>query len=66
MSSTYSLVCDDCKVKYWAGQSSKSERTYSHKKTDKFLFDHVGHNIRLIGDLWDDEKSESYEEIETI
>lgn len=57
MSDTYSLVCDGCKKKFWAGQR---DYLYSIEKTSKFLHDHQGHALRFLNDLADDEKSQDY------
>ena len=61
MSATYSLVCDKCKQKYWAGQS---DYIYSSEKTFRFLYDHLGHNIRFTCDQFDDESTDDYEDVE--
>lgn len=61
MSMTYSFVCDDCKIKCWAGQS---EYIYKYDYIAKFLHNHQGHNLRFINDLSEDDKSLSYEDCE--
>lgn len=63
MSATYSLVCDECKVMYWAGQG---ESLYSQEKTAEFLYEHQGHPLRFVNDLVDDEAlgTTGYKEIE--
>ncbi len=63
MSTTYSIVCDDCKVTYWCGQS---DYFYSPDKLMRFMKEHCGHNIRFLNDLAtdDDEKSIGYEDWE--
>jgi len=60
MSTTYSLVCDTCKKKYWAGQG---DYLYKKKHVAKFLYDHSHHQIRFINDLADDEQSDQYTDI---
>ena len=59
MSTTYSLVCDTCAVSLWAGQSN---RIYPDA-AEEFLYQHIGHEIRFLCDLMEDEKSEDYDEI---
>lgn len=59
MSTTYSLVCDECKVKQWIGQSGY---LYCVVQVQDFLNDHVGHAIRYVCDLVDDESIEGYKE----
>ena len=62
MSITYSFVCDDCKVKCWAGQSTY---IYGYDYIANFLYDHIGHKIRFLNDHHDDELSEDYIEVDT-
>lgn len=52
MSTTYSLVCDDCKLSYWASQQScgGDPRWYDLEAVGRFLFAHAGHKIRNISD----------------
>jgi hypothetical protein len=67
MSMTYTLVCDDCKVSYWAGQSHAREGShylYSPELVGGFLFAHQGHALRYINDMNDDERSLDYREYE--
>lgn len=59
MSTTYSLVCDDCKESHWCGQSNY---IYDIEKTTKFLHNHVGHRIRFVNDLVDDDSTVEYKE----
>lgn len=61
MSTTYSFVCDDCKEKVWAGQSTF---IYKYDYIANFLHNHIGHNLRFLNDHVDDVKSESYKEID--
>jgi hypothetical protein len=61
MSTTYNLVCHDCKQKYWSGQTNY---TYSKDNTDKFLFAHAHHRIEFVDDLLERKDIESYEDIE--
>jgi len=60
MSTTYSFVCDDCKIQCWCGQSGY---IYKYKYIAKFLNDHLNHRLRYLPDGTGDE-SEDYEEIE--
>jgi len=62
MSRTYSLVCDDCKVEYWCGQSL---HIYSAEKTAAFLHEHEGHKLRFV-DNCNDESIEGYSDFELI
>lgn len=57
MSTTYNLVCDDCKVQYWAGQH---DRIYYQKDLDEFLFFHIGCRLRFLSDLSEDKMSQNY------
>ncbi len=63
MSTTYSFVCDDCKVIHWSGQRS-GERSwiYGNHGVAEFLYDHVGCKLRFLNDDIDDEKLDCYEE----
>jgi hypothetical protein len=57
MSLTYELVCDDCKVHYWAGQGHArkgSHYLYSLELVGKFLEEHQGHRLRYVLDGTDD------------
>ncbi len=66
MSTTYSLVCDDCKVKYWAGQRSMhSASLYDDDKVAAFLFAHSDHAIRFHNDHVDDERLYEYKDCES-
>lgn len=47
MSRTYNIICDDCKSMYWAGES---KRIYYSLALDTFLYLHVGHRLRFVGD----------------
>ena len=62
MSQTYSLVCDDCKVEYWCGQSL---HIYSKEKTSDFLHAHQGHCLRFVNNC-KDETIENYLDFETL
>lgn len=66
MSTTYTLVCDDCKVKYWAGQSSGCcpNTLYSEEKVAAFLYGHCGHQLRFLCDHVDDDQSLHYRDVE--
>lgn len=60
MTTTYTLVCDDCGAKHWAGQS---RRLYD--SAARFLLDHIGHRVRfLIDDDWGDDPADKYADIE--
>jgi hypothetical protein len=59
MSTTYSIVCDECKVRCWVGQNGY---IYKYKYIDDFLKEHIGHQLRYLCDLSDDEQSELYED----
>ena len=62
MSTTYSLCCDKCKVRLWAGQSSCGNQSlYEMEPIQRFLFDHVGHPLRFTVD-GADEATDSYKE----
>lgn len=50
MSTTYSLVCDDCKLKAWAGQGGTF---YDPDGVCGFMHEHQGHRLRLLNDLVD-------------
>ncbi len=60
MSATFSFVCDDCKKSCWAGQNTY---IYKYDYVADFLHDHLGHRLRFINDLVDDEKAEDYDEV---
>jgi hypothetical protein len=51
MSNTYSIVCDECKVAYWCGQS---DYIYCKEKMAEFLHEHLGHTLRFVIDCGDD------------
>ena len=59
MSVTYSFVCDDCKIRCWAGQS---QYIYGYNYISKFLHNHIDHNLRFINDHVFDERSDYYED----
>ena len=59
MSTTYSFACDDCKKTVWAGQS---RYIYSDKSVILFLNKHIGHNLRFLNDLVEDDRAIEYEE----
>lgn len=61
MSTTYSFVCDKCKQKVWAGQSTY---IYQYDYIARFLHEHLGHNIRFLSDHATDE-SEDYEDVDS-
>lgn len=52
MSTTSSLVCDDCKLKVWVGQSGAF---YDPDGVCNFMHEHQGHSLRLLNDLVDDD-----------
>jgi len=65
MSTTYTLVCDGCKVKYWAGQGHErqgSHRLYDSALVGAFMLEHAGHCLRYLNDLADDERQMEYAE----
>lgn len=48
MSSTYEIMCKDCKQHYWCGQSSQGNgRLYSAEKMYVFLHRHMGHSLEF-------------------
>lgn len=51
MSRTFALVCHDCAVAYWAGQSSKAGclggYIYTSLDLDAFLFGHKNHRLEF-------------------
>lgn len=59
MSTTYSIVCDECKTTYWCGQS---DYLYDPELLMKYLKEHQGHKIRFVNDLVDDESTENYKD----
>ena len=65
MSATYSLLCHDCKVEYWAGQR---EYIYDPQKIGEFLHDHQNHKLEFTNDLARDgkelEHTLEYKEVE--
>jgi hypothetical protein len=61
MSTTYSFVCDDCKKKCWAGQSTF---IYKYDYISKFLHNHIGHKLRFLCDHTDDELADDYEDVD--
>lgn len=66
MSATYTLMCDDCKVKYWAGQSHArdgSHYLYDVEALARFLEEHggaTGHGLRYVCDYAEDERQMGY------
>ena len=63
MSTTYSIVCDDCKVRIDAGHTSQGgilRGVDKDKLLEQIKEDHIGHRIRLLCDQADDEQSEWY------
>lgn len=49
MSTTYSLVCDECKEKLWIGQNQNIYSTQKHiHKLTEFLYAHEGHSLRFL------------------
>lgn len=61
MSSAFSLVCDDCKLIYWAGQA---DYIYSDQEIAGFLHNHVNHKLRFINDLTQGESTFKYKDVE--
>ncbi len=53
MSNTHDIVCRDCKVKYWFGQSSRRVglQIYDYKDENgqqylaRFMLEHIGHAL---------------------
>ena len=63
MSTTYSIVCDDCKISIGAGYTSRGGplRGIDHESLlERVKENHIGHNIRFLCDLADDEKLDGY------
>lgn len=58
MSITFDLVCDECKQKFWAGQSN---RLYLREETLGFLKAHHGHTLRFLYDSCEYGEPETYE-----
>lgn len=52
MSTTYTIVCDQCKVKYWYGQEGM---LYSPEMLETFLAAHESHPMRSLNDNRSDE-----------
>lgn len=61
MSTTYSIVCDECKKSCWVGQG---DRIYAYRYIADFLHEHTGHSLRFLNDHVGDELSENYESYE--
>ena len=59
MSTTFSFVCDDCKVRCWAGQNTY---IYAYDYIAEFLHEHTGHNLRFLNDHIDDDLADKYED----
>ena len=59
MSTTYSIVCDECKEVYGCGQSNYF---YDSTLMLKYLERHIGHKIRFVNDAFDDESTINYED----
>lgn len=57
MSTTYSVVCDDCMVRFELGQTSQGGplRVYSSELWRELLNEHIGHRLRIVNDLVDDD-----------
>ena len=51
MSTTYSLVCHDCKHRHDAGQSSGDGPYHSKGNEGVFMYQHMGHKVEFINDL---------------
>tara|TARA_R110001599_G_scaffold100770_9_gene258152 strand:+ start:11014 stop:11214 length:201 start_codon:yes stop_codon:yes gene_type:complete len=63
MSTTYSIVCDDCKISIEAGYTSCGGELRGIEKDallENIKENHIGHRIRFLCDLADDEESEGY------
>jgi hypothetical protein len=63
MSTTYSIVCDDCKIRLVAGYTSQGGIIHGVSAVElleKIRDEHIGCHIRLLCDLADDEASEDY------
>lgn len=52
MSTTYSIVCDDCKVRIWVGQN---RWFYQPESVCSWLHGHVGHTLRFLNNHVEDE-----------
>lgn len=54
---TFSLVCDDCKVAFCCGQG---QFLWSPEKVGSFLIEHYGHTLRYLNDLVQDKRATTY------
>lgn len=66
MSTTYSLVCHDCKHSHDAGQTSRGGPYSSYGNEGVFLYQHIGHKVELVNDLAQREDIEYYQEISVM
>lgn len=65
MSMTYTLACDTCREKFWAGQSSSAgDYIYDAGIVEAFLFKHSEHELRFLNDLNDDKRAMGYRDVE--
>ena len=62
MSTTYSVVCEDCKEAYWAAQSSQDGPVcfYNPETVCKFMERHKRHSLKFVMDMV--EPYDEYEE----
>jgi hypothetical protein len=48
VSTTYDILCHDCKVHLWIGQARRLYSTPEHvEKLGAFLFQHIGHKLEF-------------------
>jgi hypothetical protein len=59
MSATYTLYCDKCRVKHWAGQSR-----YLYGTAVLFLHDHFGHPLRFSVDGCEEDDDFNFRDVE--
>lgn len=62
MSTTYTLLCHDCRKQYWAAQSSGSRITL-YENTGNFLRAHMGHKLGFVCDFGESPYLDEYQEV---
>ena len=58
MSNTYTIYCDKCRVKHWAGQSD-----YLYDTAATFMFSHFCHPLRIGIDGCEEEDDFNFKEV---
>ena len=63
MSTTFTVVCDKCKRRIWAGQSTAGGPVRIYENTGNWMREHMGHPLRFLVDCdSNDTCSDDYED----